>query len=77
MSKKVSLKIDRFKKVASRRVQGILDGLDNLSKCSNRSNYDYSEEQVNHMIKAIKEKIKLLEASFMTSAKTSKNTFHF
>lgn len=72
-----SAKSLRFKKVAARRVQSILDGLDNLSKCSNRSNYEYNEEDVYKMMKAIKEKVKLLEISYSTNTKTTKNTFEF
>lgn len=78
MAKQVeSAKSLRFKKVAARRVQSILDGLDNLSKCSNRSNYEYNEEDVYKMMKAIKEKVKLLEISYSTNTKTTKNTFEF
>ena len=50
-----TLKRERFKKVASKRVQKVLDGVDNLSKCSNRRNYEYDDEEVAKMIKAIKE----------------------
>lgn len=73
----MGIKRERFKKVASRRVQGILDGLDNLSKCANKSNYEYTTEDVNKMLKAIKEKVKLLELSYTTNTKTVKNTFEF
>ncbi|HWJ25057.1 MAG TPA: hypothetical protein VNS32_00850 [Flavisolibacter sp.] len=73
----LSIKRERFKKVASRRIQGILDGMDNLSKCANRSNYDYTNEDVNKMMKAIREKVRLLEISYTTNTKTAKNTFEF
>lgn len=72
-----AIKRERFKKVASRRVQGILDGIDNLSKCANRGNYDYTSEDVNKMMKAIKEKVRLLEISYTTNTKTTKNDFQF
>jgi len=71
------LKRERFKNVAGRRVQKILDDMDSLSKCANRSNYDYNNEDIAKMMKAIKEKIKVLEASYTGNTKPSKNTFEF
>jgi hypothetical protein len=72
-----ALKRERFKNVAGRRVQKILDDMDSLSKCANRSNYDYDTNDITKMLKAIKDKIKVLEASYTTNAKLSKNNFEF
>ncbi len=72
-----NIKKDRFRKVASRRVQKIIESLDSLSKCSNKSNYDYGEEDVNKMLKAIREKVKSLELSYTTNTKATKDTFEF
>jgi hypothetical protein len=72
-----NLKRARFVNVAGRRVQKVLDGLDSLSKCANRNNYDFDEEDISKMIKAIKEKIRLLESSYTSNTKTTKNTFQF
>ena len=55
------LKKDRFKRVASRRVDNILQGIRSLSKCSNVNNYEYNEEDLNKMVKAIKEEVKTME----------------
>ena len=78
MSKKnQTLKKERFKKVASKRVQKILDNLESLSKCSNRNNYDYSEEDINKMLRAIKEHVKNLELSFSNRIKNKTKTFEF
>lgn len=74
---KLKLKRDRFKTVAGRRVQKILDDMDSLSKCANRANYDYDAEDVAKMLKALKDKIKVLEASYTSNTKSSKNTFEF
>jgi hypothetical protein len=75
--KNSSLKKERFISVAGRRVQKVLDSLDSLSKCANRGNYDYDEENVNKMIRAIKEKVKILESAYTSNTKTTKNTFQF
>ncbi|MCE2496389.1 MAG: hypothetical protein J4F31_07420 [Flavobacteriales bacterium] len=75
--KNQALKRERFKNVAGRRVQNILDGMDSLSKCANRSNYDYDNDDIAKMMKAIKDKVKVLEASYTSNTKSSKNTFEF
>ena len=72
-----NIKRDRFKNVAGRRVQNILDNMDSLSKCSNRINYDYEDADVNKMMRAIRDKVKVLEASYNSNTKSTKNTFKF
>lgn len=74
---KSTIKQDRFKNVAGRRVQKVLDDLDSLSKCANKNTYDYSEEEVRKMLKAINEKVLLLKAAFNASSKSGKQTFEF
>ena len=54
----------RFEKVASNRVTNILKGLDSLEKCSNKNNYEYSEEDVRKMEKALKDKLGNVLKSF-------------
>lgn len=71
-----NLKRERFKNVASKRVQRVLDSVDSLSKCANRNNYEYSEDEISKMMKAIKEKIRLLELSFSKATNKTK-TFEF
>jgi hypothetical protein len=75
--KNPNLKKDRFKNVAGRRVQKILDGIDSLSKCANRNNYYYDAEDVNKMLRAIKEKVKTLESAYNSNTKSTKNIFEF
>lgn len=54
----------RFEKVASNRVSNILKSLDSLEKCSNRNNYEYLEEDVRKMEKALKDKLNSTLKSF-------------
>lgn len=49
----VTTKRKRFTKVATNRVQKIIDYLNLLQNCSNRNNYEYDEEDVNHMFEEI------------------------
>jgi hypothetical protein len=75
---KNSSRRERFEKVAARRTQKVLDYLDRLANCSNRSNYEYSDSDVRKMFSAIKEKLKNTEASFSNAIDHSaKNKFTF
>ena len=77
MNKK-SLRRERFENVAARRTQKILDLLDILGNCSNRSNYEFTDEDVRKMFSAIKEKLKNTEAAFGNAINRSeKNKFEF
>lgn len=74
---KSTAKKDRFKNVAGRRVQKVLDDLESLSKCANKSTYDYTDDEVRKMLKAINEKVALVKAAFSANSKTGKQTFEF
>lgn len=77
MNKK-STRRARFENVAARRTQRILDFLDSLSNCSNKSNYEYGEEDVKKMFKAIKEATIRSESAFSKQLnKEGKNSFKF
>ncbi|NCP91088.1 MAG: hypothetical protein GW827_12800 [Flavobacteriales bacterium] len=70
-------KKDRFKRVASRRVDNILKGIRSLSKCSNTNNYEYNEEDLNKMTKAIREELKIMETIYKKNLTKSTDTFNF
>jgi len=48
----------RFEKVASTRVQKIINLLDLLGNCSNKNNYDFSEKDVDLMFLEINRAVK-------------------
>ena len=77
MSPKQKTKRERFETVASKRVQNILDGMEVLSKCANTNNYEYSDTDVQIMFKAIREKVRNVEALFNQKMNNKKNTFSF
>jgi len=58
---------ERFKKVASRRVQEILNKMRLLKNCANKGNYSYSEEQVNKIISTIDNEWKKVKSEFNNS----------
>lgn len=70
-------KEDRFKRVASRRVENILKGIRSLAKCSNINNYEYDEEDLNKMVKAIKTELKSMEIQYKKNLKNNTESFNF
>lgn len=72
---KNNVKRQRFQKVAAKRVQKILDGMDTLGKCSNKINYEYNEEEVEKMFSAIREKTKEVENLYYEKVKKGQDNF--
>lgn len=54
----------RFTKVATNRVQKIIDYLNLLQNCSNRRNYEYDEDDVSHMFEEISKALKDTKAVY-------------
>lgn len=68
-------KADRFKRLATPRVNKILHSLDTLGNCSG-SGYEYTDEQVQAMFGAIEEKVNETRAKF-EKKQTKASTFTF
>lgn len=62
----------RFKRVAQRRTQRVLEDLRLLSNCSNKSAYYYTEEDVKKIFRNIEEELRLTKAKFKTSKSKKK-----
>ena len=58
---------ERFKRVAGKRVKRILKQLELLANCSNKHNYQFSEEQVNKIFASIDAQAKEARAKFSIS----------
>ena len=63
---------ERFIKIAERRVNMILDNLDSLGRCSNRKNYEYSEQDIRKIFGEIEKKIKETKALFTGKSKNKR-----
>ena len=63
----------RFKKIATRRTQQIIDTLKRLSNCANTNNYSYTDKEVNKIFRSIEDELKLCKAMF----KVNKNSRKF
>lgn len=59
-----SEKRKRFEKVAEKRVDKVLDGLRLLSNCSNKNNYEYSQEDIDYIFHEIRKASKDAYAKF-------------
>ena len=59
-----TIKEERFKRIASRRVQEILDKLRLLGNCANRGNYYYTDEQVRKIFSAVEDEWKKVKSEF-------------
>ena len=59
-----NIKRERFTKVATNRVQRIIDCLNLLQNCANRRNYEYDEDDVNHMFEEISKALKDAKAVY-------------
>ena len=66
------IKRGRFIKIVERRVNQILDNLDSLGKCSNRKNYDYSDEDVKKVFGEIERKVREIKLLFQETSKNKK-----
>lgn len=61
----------RFTKVAANRVQKIIDYLTLLQNCSNRNNYEYDEDDVNHMFDEISKVLRDTKAVYVNEMNKS------
>ena len=60
-------KEERFRKVAERRVQHVLDGLRRLSQCSNKRMYQWNDSQLKKIWSAIDVAVEKCKKSFSNS----------
>lgn len=65
---------DRFKRVAQRRTDLVLQSIRVLGNCSNKSSYQYTDEEVSKIFKAIEEQLRTTKARFK---RTRPNKFTF
>jgi len=74
-NKQEETKRDRFVRIAEGRVNSTLDTLHRLEKCSNRGNYEYSEEDIRKIFNALEGEVKRVKASFNQNARGEKKKF--
>lgn len=57
---------ERFKRIASKRTNEILEKIRILGNCSNKSSYEYAEEEINKIFCEIDKQLKLTKGKFLT-----------
>ncbi len=68
----IETRSDRFKRLAIQRTNAVLDKLRLLGNLSNKSNYEYTEEDLRKIFSAVETQIRLVKSRF---SGTKKNTF--
>jgi len=76
--KMITKRRERFEKVASNRVQKIIDYLNLLGNCANKNNYEYTNKDVELMFKEINRTLKETRILYDKELKkTNKGGFTF
>lgn len=57
-------KREAFKRIASQRTNSVIARLRVLGKCANRQNYDYTDEDVKKMFRAIDDELRDVKNKF-------------
>ncbi|WP_029319265.1 hypothetical protein [Butyrivibrio sp. AE3004] len=65
-------KSERFKRVAEGRTNKIIDQIRLLGNCANKSNYEYSEEDIRKIFSAIENELRLTKAKYQSKQKNKK-----
>jgi len=63
-------KRDRFRRLATQRTNAVLHRLQILSYCANPQLYDYSDEDVRKMFRAIESELRRAKTRFTNSSKS-------
>lgn len=58
-------KKERFKRVAENRTNKIINMIDLLGNCSNKNNYEYTEEDIKNIFNAIENALKMSKIKFV------------
>lgn len=65
-------KAERFKRVATNRTNKIIDSIRLLGNCANKSNYEYTDEDVKKIFAAIEAEIRDVKAKYQSKSKNKK-----
>ena len=78
VNKMASKRRERFEKVASNRVQKVIDYLKLIGNCANKNNYEYTEKDIELMFKEINRTLKETRILYDKELnKTNKDGFKF
>ncbi|HUD09873.1 MAG TPA: hypothetical protein VMR77_03690 [Patescibacteria group bacterium] len=63
---------DRFKRLGLKRTNEVLEKIRILGNLSNKSSYDYSDQEVDSIFKAIEDQVRTVKARFKSRKKQFK-----
>ena len=66
-------KNDKFKRVATKRVNDILKKFELLENCSNKSHYQYTDDEVVKIFTTLEKRLKEVKSSFKLEKSASKD----
>jgi hypothetical protein len=66
---KNEVKHERFKRVASKRTNDILEKIRILGNCSDRRNYEYSDDEISKIFSGIEKQLKVIKVKFRLGKK--------
>jgi methyl-accepting chemotaxis protein len=64
---------EKFKKLANKRVNNALKSIGLIGNLSNRSNYDYTDQEVGKIFKALEEEVQNCRQRFDFAKKSTNN----
>ena len=65
----------KFVELANKRVNRVIKDLQLVGNLANKSNYEYTEEQVKKILKALQQEVDSLKQSFLVSGSCQKSEF--
>jgi hypothetical protein len=75
--KKQEEKVDKFERLAEKRVADLIRRMRLLGNLSNRSNYDYSDAHVRQIFLALEKELKLSKERFSLGQHSASSAFTF
>ena len=66
-------KQEKFKRLAEKRVNELLDKFRLVGNLADKRNYSYSEDQARQIVRAVEEEIKTLRSKFLNAENNEKN----
>jgi hypothetical protein len=74
----VSEKMEKFERLAEKRMVDVIKKIRLIGNLSNRNNYEYTDEHVEHIISTLERELKELKRKFMDENKAKEEiTFSF
>ncbi len=70
-------KNEKFKRIALSRTNKIINMIDLLGNLSNKSNYDYTDEEVDKMFRAIEASLRNAKSKFSSTTYPKRKKFEF